>query len=165
MSPAQSIQVVGVLPRRGRRDCHATFQPCCARSNSSCSFGTERRFGAGAIVAAGRSCAAINKNLASGNRSRPENPRRNARADSTGRTDRIRQRIGVRTNHGAGSGAAWADTPDAAATRAYDPRAVPFRSAEIVWGSACRGRQNLVLPRRECAAIVADLLRGTGARE
>jgi hypothetical protein len=60
----------------------------------------------------------------------------------------------------------WAADPaDATAKGAHDPRAMPSRTAKIVCGSARRRRQNPFLPRCECAAIVADLLRGASARE
>jgi hypothetical protein len=42
---------------------------------------------------------------------------------------------------------------------------MPSRTAKIVRGGAPRRRQDPFLPRRECAATVADLLRGAGAGE
>ena len=88
-----------------------------------------------------------------------------ARDDDAGRRIRNSQRVGVSTNRGADSSAAWADTANASAKSAYDPRAMPSRSAKIVCGSARRWRQNPFLSCRECAAIVAELLRGAGAGE
>ena len=58
-----------------------------------------------------------------------------------------------------------ADTANAAAKGAYDPRAMPPRAVKIMCGSARRRRQNPFLPCRECAATVANLLRGVGASE
>ena len=72
---------------------------------------------------------------------------------------------GSAPNRGASCGTAWADTSDAAAKGAYDPRAMPSRTANIKFGSARRRRQNSFLPCRECAATVAGLLPGAGAGE
>jgi hypothetical protein len=66
---------------------------------------------------------------------------------------------------GARGGAAWTDSPDAAAASADDSRAVPPRSATIMRRSAGRRRPDLRLPCRQCAAIVANLLRRAGAGE
>ena len=88
--------------------------------------------------AAGHSYVAGNKNA--GDCADPENHVWNTRDDDTGHTICRGQRIGVGTNRGASGGTAWADTSDAAAKGAYDPRAMPSRTAKIMRGRACRRR-------------------------
>jgi hypothetical protein len=163
MSGAQRAKVIGTLPQRGQRDRQSGVEPRSAPSGSSCSSNhAKSRFSARTrpVIDAERNCAGSNKDPSA--RSDPQNDGWNST-----RCRRLRnaQRIGIRTDYNARRGAAWADTPDAAATRAHGPRAMPSRSGKIVCRSAARRRQNLCLPCRQRATIVAGLLRCAGAGE
>jgi hypothetical protein len=161
MSGAQRAKVIGTLPQRGQRDRQSGVEPRTALpGGGGSSSHAKSRFGARTrpVINAGHNCAGSYKDP--GARSDPQNDGWNS-----ARRLRNAQRIGVRTDHDARRGTAWADTPDAAATRAHGPRAMPSRSGKIMCRSAARRRQNLCLPCRQRATIVARLLRCAGAGE